>query len=263
MSVPGQRLRREVRGATRPRPLAQGPDRARLRQANGGLGRRPAPASTSSWAARPSPPWRAGYTVSIDDVRRVAVPVLRHRIGCNFAAELPKASTASRSSAAFSRPSPSRKCPSTPARPRPRLSPSRTCPSSKKSPTTKPPRRKDEGRRNQVPGTRKRKTRRRGDRSIWGTKHLGHPLLRLRLRGTIRLEMPLLISPSNGGLRVPGSRFPVPSSHSPCPLRAHGAGCWLVRPHRAPISPVTYPLPGTPRGMHPPPRPLNSCSALP
>ncbi len=27
------------------------------------------------------------YTVSIDDVRRVAVPVLRHRIGCNFAAQ--------------------------------------------------------------------------------------------------------------------------------------------------------------------------------
>ena len=26
------------------------------------------------------------YTVSIDDVRRVAIPVLRHRIGCNFAA---------------------------------------------------------------------------------------------------------------------------------------------------------------------------------
>jgi Mg-chelatase subunit ChlI len=26
------------------------------------------------------------YTVSADDVRRVAVPVLRHRIGCNFAA---------------------------------------------------------------------------------------------------------------------------------------------------------------------------------
>jgi MoxR-like ATPase len=27
------------------------------------------------------------YAVSIDDVRRVAVPVLRHRIGCNFAAQ--------------------------------------------------------------------------------------------------------------------------------------------------------------------------------
>lgn len=25
-------------------------------------------------------------TVSLDDVRRVAIPVLRHRIGCNFAA---------------------------------------------------------------------------------------------------------------------------------------------------------------------------------
>jgi MoxR-like ATPase len=27
------------------------------------------------------------YAVSIDDIRRVAVPVLRHRIGCNFAAQ--------------------------------------------------------------------------------------------------------------------------------------------------------------------------------
>jgi len=26
------------------------------------------------------------YTVSIEDIRRVAIPVLRHRIGCNFAA---------------------------------------------------------------------------------------------------------------------------------------------------------------------------------
>jgi MoxR-like ATPase len=27
------------------------------------------------------------YTVSIEDVRHVAVPVLRHRIACNFAAQ--------------------------------------------------------------------------------------------------------------------------------------------------------------------------------
>ena len=38
------------------------------------------------WGAKAFAAMDARFTVSLDDIRRVAVPVMRHRIACNFAA---------------------------------------------------------------------------------------------------------------------------------------------------------------------------------
>ncbi|MCH8807691.1 MAG: MoxR family ATPase [Planctomycetes bacterium] len=39
------------------------------------------------WGAKAFAAMEGRYTVSLDDIRRVAVPVMRHRIACNFAAQ--------------------------------------------------------------------------------------------------------------------------------------------------------------------------------
>ena len=46
-----------------------------------------APASNSSWAAKPAPCFAAATMSRTEDIAALAKPVLRHRIICNFAAQ--------------------------------------------------------------------------------------------------------------------------------------------------------------------------------
>ena len=67
---------------------AEGPDRPGLRQAAGGLGR--GAAGRAVPGRRPGKAFAAmdgRLSVAIDDVKKAAIPVLRHRVSTNFQAQ--------------------------------------------------------------------------------------------------------------------------------------------------------------------------------
>ena len=76
-----------------PRHPAQGPHRSQFREGIGRLGRRTRAGQYLIYGGKSMAAMDGRFSVSIEDVQKVAIPVLRHRLSTNFQAQAEGVST--------------------------------------------------------------------------------------------------------------------------------------------------------------------------
>ena len=82
-----QRVHRAVRFAAGPRDAAEGRVRAEVRAGVGRLGRGPRAGQFLIQGGKALAAMDGRFSVAIEDVQKIAIPVLRHRISTNFQAQ--------------------------------------------------------------------------------------------------------------------------------------------------------------------------------